>query len=886
MPTHTSQSLSFTHADTHASDSTDSESSAYSAYSANGENVKPAECSAPDALPEQPALPELLAPAGGPAALHAAITAGADAVYLGLEDFNARRGAENFTLSTLREACDYAHARGRKIYITLNTMILPREAGAAMELARQAWRKGADAFIVQDIGIATEISRTLPQARLHISTQMNIHDEAGIRAAAALGAARVTMARELSLPEIAHLAKYAREFDLELECFAHGALCVCYSGQCLMSSLIGGRSANRGLCAQACRLPYELRNRALRKSLPAPGEHLLSPMDLCTIDLLPELAATGVASLKIEGRLKSPEYVFAATSAYRAALDELAANEGTTEAANASGAYVTSTQPSRKDALEDVFSRGFTTAYLEGKRGNDIMSYQRPNNRGAYLGRITDVIDDAACFTPSRPLEPGDILEIWTGKGRSAHTVTESCLRARGEVQLKLDRANRDDRAVRSGDRIFRVRSAAAAFNDDAREPRIPVHATVVLKRDTPAYVSFSTERAGEHIVGEALGAPVETARTKALTASDVRAHIDRLGQTPFIIESFDLDLDDNVGMGFSQLHHLRTDALDAVWEQLLAPFANRKLERTERLDPLPPVHTGGCHVYAWATNPACARAAKKAGAEAIYVPALNYKRGEACIAGQLSETAEQAGYPKGCVIALPTVHHDSLSFDGDIYPNRESARELDISEYVKEGKPVFADSLSAAFRALEEGADVEFGPHIPLANKLARDTAARMGATRIWLSPELTCKQIAALADDTPVPLGLTVIGTQELMVTEHCALMSQGPCNEECASCPRRKSPHYLVDRKGFEFPVITDAFGRSHIYNSVQLDVAHALPELITAGISAIMVDTTLMNTEETSAAVARAVRARNIALRDGNTVARKQDTTTGHLFRGVQ
>ena len=207
----------------------------------------------------------------------------------GLEAFNARRGAENFTLEALREAAAYAHLRGVRVYVALNTAVLPHEAEDALECARQAYRAGADAFIVQDIGIAAELSRSLPEARLHVSTQMNTHNAAGIEAAARLGARRVTLARELSLAEIAHLAEVADGLGMEVETFAHGALCMCYSGQCFMSSLIGGRSANRGLCAQACRLPYTLHNKAQRKNLPSPGDHLLSPQDLCAIDLLPEL---------------------------------------------------------------------------------------------------------------------------------------------------------------------------------------------------------------------------------------------------------------------------------------------------------------------------------------------------------------------------------------------------------------------------------------------------------------------------------------------------------------------------------------------------------------------------------------------------------------------
>ena len=271
---------------------------------------------------------ELLAPAGDMACLHAAVRAGADAIYLGLQDFNARRNAGNFTLETLREACEFAHLRGVAIYVALNIEVMEGELPRAVALAQSAYEAGADAFIIQDIGLARALSRILPREALHASTQMNIHSAAGIEAAALLGMGRVTLARELSLDEIADLAAVAAEFGMQVEAFAHGALCICYSGQCLMSSMIGGRSANRGLCAQACRLPYELCSGDSDEPLPAPGEHLLSPRDLCTIDLLPALVDAGVASLKIEGRMKSPEYVQAVVSVYRDVLDRVLAARG------------------------------------------------------------------------------------------------------------------------------------------------------------------------------------------------------------------------------------------------------------------------------------------------------------------------------------------------------------------------------------------------------------------------------------------------------------------------------------------------------------------------------------------------------------------------------
>jgi putative protease len=269
-------------------------------------------------------LPELLAPAGDKEALLAALASGADAVYFGVERFNARRNAANFTLEGLSETCDLVHLAGARAYLTLNTIILPNELDEAVELARQAWYRGIDALIVQDLGLMSTLARVLPQLELHTSTQMNIHNSEGIRLLAGLGAKRITLARELALDELVALAAVAGELGVELEVFAHGALCICYSGQCLMSSMVGTRSANRGLCAQPCRLPYKLIDTSTGKTVNVEGDFPLSPADLNTIDLLDELVASGVASLKIEGRMKDSAYVATATATYRAALDAAA----------------------------------------------------------------------------------------------------------------------------------------------------------------------------------------------------------------------------------------------------------------------------------------------------------------------------------------------------------------------------------------------------------------------------------------------------------------------------------------------------------------------------------------------------------------------------------
>lgn len=306
---------------------------------------------------------ELLAPAGGPEALKAAVQSGADAVYLGAGSFSARAGAENFSKDELERAVRYCHVYGVKVHCALNTLIKEKELDAAAETAAEICRAGADAIIIQDLGLAAQLRRMLPDIELHASTQMTVTSLEGVRALEEAGFNRVVLARELSLSEIEKIARGAKA---EIEVFVHGAICMCYSGQCLMSSMLGGRSGNRGRCAQPCRLKYTLMEDGQERG----SAHILSPKDMALIEHLDELERAGVASLKIEGRLKSPEYVSAVTGIYRKYLDA------------PRGARVSKNDMAE---LRAAFSRsGFTDGYLTGKLGADMMSHDNPaNNSGS-----------------------------------------------------------------------------------------------------------------------------------------------------------------------------------------------------------------------------------------------------------------------------------------------------------------------------------------------------------------------------------------------------------------------------------------------------------------------------------------------------------------------
>ncbi len=795
-------------------------------------------------------VPELLAPAGGPEAFRAALANGADAIYLGVEVLNARRGAENFTVATLADACRSAHLVGVKIYLTVNVVVLPDELSQALSLVDDAWTAGVDAVIVQDLGLLRAVRMTLPHVRVHTSTQVNSHNTATIAALEQIGVSRVTLAREVSIEEI---AAFTRALKVEIEAFVHGALCVSYSGQCLMSSLIGGRSANRGQCAQPCRLPYELIDED-GQSVATPGAHLLSPKDLAGIAMLGRLVDAGVTAVKIEGRMKSAEYVALVTGVYRAALDRAAADPE---------AYVV--RDGEQAVLSEAFSRGFSEAYLIGERGNDMMSYARPNNRGVPVGRVVATESGRVTVSLDSPLDAEDTIEFWTSAGRFAQPAgmlgfdggTHATAPAGKRVELTVQEQ------VGMGDRVFRVRNAALTsaaertFANGSRPVALRVSVRVIEGDALAVEVVDSVGRRGA-----ARGPLVEPARTKSLSVDEVIEHVGRFGGTPYVAESWDVELATGVGLGFSALHRVRREALEDYERGVLAPWASR-----HRLSPRLPIgerrdrarRRVAPELVVAVESRTAAKAALEAGASVAHVPTYL----------MMQEDSEDPRW----VPLLPRILHD--------------AEFADSLEFAMSGARVVAGNLGVLSESARRGATVEAHWSLNAVNSLAVAQLVDLGASRVWLSPELTGQQIALIAGETTCELGTVVYGRQEVMVTEHCILMAEGPCDGRCRACVRRAERHTLRDRKGYEFPVVTDVMGRSRVYNSVPLDLMSALPELIDAGICAVRVDVATETAEQASEVV-RAVRRAIDAAVAGVPLpqpAREGRTTSGHYFRGL-
>lgn len=506
---------------------------------------------------------ELLAPAGSKEAFIAAVENGADAIYAGGSLFNARMNADNFDMKELAEAVKFAHKRKVKVYITINVLIKDEELCSALEYANKLYEIGVDAVIVQDIGFAKLLREHLPNLELHMSTQATVYDKYGVIQASELGFHRVVPARELSLEEIRVLC---RETDTEIEVFCHGAICVCYSGQCQMSRHIGGRSGNRGECAQPCRLPYKSadKNGKIRQSA------LLSPSDMSMVDNLDKLCEAGVRSLKIEGRMKSPEYVAIVTSIYRKYLDIYAER----------GSYEVSAED--RLALKQIFNRGFTSAYLSEAKPKNFMSGELSKHKGVKIGKVINpnAGRNLIKIRSEEDLKLGDGVEIRNEKSKTGNIVTY--LKDDGDGVVTIGDIKEP---VEKGSDVFRISSkeqmeaAAQSYrNKDWHSGKFLRRLKIKMRcsADKNGMINLSVSDESGKINVKNSGGPFECAQ---LNASDrVIKALKKTGTTPFDVCKIDLHGDFYLAVQISKLNKLRRDTL-ALFEMELC---KRRVEEAE----------------------------------------------------------------------------------------------------------------------------------------------------------------------------------------------------------------------------------------------------------------------------------------------------------------
>ncbi len=773
-----------------------------------------------------PAAPELLAPAGDLECARAAIENGADAVYFGLQTgFNARARATNLSAADLPDLMRLLHRHGLRGYATLNTLVFDDELPDFAEVVRQVAGAGVDAVLVQDVGAARLAREIAPGLSLHASTQMTLTSAETMRLAEQLGMERVVVARELSLEEIRAIR---RETPLPLEVFIHGALCVAYSGQCLTSESLGGRSANRGQCAQACRLPYELVCDGQDVDL---GEqrYLLSPQDLAAYALTPELLAAGVAAFKIEGRLKTPEYVANITRHYRRAIDAAVA-----------GRPVEFT-PREVEAMELSFSRGFSPGWLEGCDHKRLVPATSSAKRGVRLGTVVAVererivVELAAglaggikrgdglafnCGTTSDEAVGGRVYEVLqAGVSRTDAVVA-------GRVELAFARSGFDMAAIRPGQAVWKTDDPVLAadlrksFSGDSLRRRQPIDLEVLATVGEPLIVTAELGSGRRCVVVSA--EPAREAAKHPLDESVLREQLGRLGQTPFELRRLTASISGRPMLPFSLLGRLRQDLVAALEEsatsrEVPAFRPATLLERIPRETFPAEMCTAGDRLRILVRSLSQLEAVLDVGERSLAADFADIRDYREAVAACRRWEAE---------ILLAT-------------PRIQKPGEAGIFSLIAKQQPdgVLARNWAAVEFFRDRGLPVVGDYSLNVANRITARFFLEGGCERVTASYDLNREQLGELVAALPGDLLEVVIHQHMPMFhMEHCvfcAVLSPGTDKTNCGR-PCDEHAVLLRDRIGMEHPLTADVGCRNTLFNAVPQTAAEAVPALRTAGV----------------------------------------------------
>lgn len=793
---------------------------------------------------------ELLAPAGNFEALKAAVEAGADAVYLAGKNFGARAYAENFSRETLMEAVKFAHLRNVAVHLTANTLIADEEFSDFVKYIEFLCQANVDAILVQDLGAASLIRQVAPTMPLHASTQMTIHNLEGVLMLAELGFSRVVLSRELSLEEIEYISKNS---PIETEIFVHGALCVCYSGQCLMSSMIGGRSGNRGCCAQPCRLPYTLvdsdGNDVLKNSA---GEYLLSPKDLNTLNILPKILSTGVTSLKIEGRMKRPEYVATVVKIYREAIDRYKKDK----------IFTASTEENKK--LAQIFNRDFTTAYLEKNQGKNLISDKRPNNRGILAGRVVKIKKNEIAVKLIEKIDIGDQIEIWVKVGGRKNFTVKNL---RFDDEFCVIEVN-DTRGIKINDRVFKIFDAKLTaearkfFKGESPIRKIPVTVKVYAKINNPLILMMTDEDGNSIEVKTNFCA--ENAKNAPLTLEILKKQISRLGNTIFNLTDITAEIDSNLMMPISEINEVRRKAVESLEKQRLEKFSEKIFNPIlGRAKIFKPHQIKSTELIAQIDTLDKLKIAIENGADSVLYGGENFCNRQVGVEEILKALNITHAMGKNFYLATPRIVRqkeiDKLTsiltagnYDAIYVHNIGTLRLAKKSVNL----PIHSDFSFAVF------------------NSSTINFLKNLGVESVTLSPELTLEQIKNLTIKSSIPVECVVHGRTELMISAYCVLGSfLGKIDEEKCRHICKTAEFYLKDRKNILFPVKTDQFCRMHILNSKTLSMIEHRTDF--ENVAKIRADCRALSVEETKKII-------HTYKFGGNEI---ENFTRGHYFRSI-
>ena len=806
---------------------------------------------------------ELLAPAGTMENFMAALESGADAIYLGGKVFNARAHAANFGIDELREAVRLAHILDVSVYVTVNILIGDTELKDLEQYIKDLDSIGVDAIIVQDLAVAEIAKRVAPNIHLHGSTQMTAATLDAVRFYESLGFTRVVLARELSLKEIQHICKHCKA---EIEVFVHGALCVCYSGQCLMSSFIGGRSGNRGACAQPCRLPYELLDSKGESVLPKHEAYLLSPKDLNYSEHMNELVAAGVTSFKVEGRMKKVSYVRQVIGTYREILDKA------------------SIQENQRQALASGFNRGFSTAYLDDSVGRQMMTVVAPNHQGKPIGESYTKKGEVY-LSLTEPIEQGSLVKILQSNGSVTYytvddewtCVSDTLYKGRpaeglavGQLYLASTPKNTKSRGLQEFTRKYDMSVyLSVGSNGETNYTEL----TAIL--DSGLSVTVTNEYV------PAIANKVPTSLEK------VTEQLGRLGNTLFRLSYVDIP-DGPYMWPASVLNALRRDAVTALETALITHHVEswQALQVTGDVD----YDFKAQHELSYDTCPMISarvdeiegvKAAISGGAQKIVFGGDRLSRTPYALSiyDEVARLCAQSDVI--CTFATPRVVKDD---EVEAYKHTLEA----IVQAHPDSISIHVPQALLWLRELGYTGAIEADTGLNIFNTPTLHFWEQLHISCVNPSQELTLKQITEIAKHSHVPIETMVHGYTEMMISEYCAIASfVGTGSKVNCPMPCVTESYSLKDRKGEIFPLRTDPYCRMHIMNSHEMDMRAYVPMLLQKGISILRIDGRHMKPNYVQDIVSQYV-----AIANGTMDAppKKVDSqgesiTRGHYFRGI-
>ncbi|RED33825.1 U32 family peptidase [Paenibacillus sp. VMFN-D1] len=778
---------------------------------------------------------ELLAPAGDWDCMRAAVANGADAIFFGVEKFNARARANNFRMAELPEIMSFLHSYGVKGFLTFNILVFENELEDAKELIDACIDAGVDAVIVQDLGLVKLIREISPDFPIHGSTQMTITSPEAVEFTKPWGMERVVLGRENNLKQIQKIGEQAK---LPMEVFVHGALCVSYSGQCLTSEMWGGRSANRGECAQACRLPYDLIVDGEQKPM-GDVAYLLSPKDLAAIDLMPELIEAGVTSFKIEGRLKSPEYVANVVSKYRKAIDRYFDGDNT--------------PPSEEEMreLQQSFSRGFTHGFLEGTNNKKLVDGTFPKSRGVYVGRVEKILRDGVVCKIEAPLKRGDGIVFDAGdptkqeEGGRIYDLRRKGVKIDGEagegwiVDIVPGRSDVDLRKLHVGDRIWKTNDPALdkrlrqTFETEKPYRVFPVHVKAVGHAGGLLTTVWTDVQKGTTVQVDS-EMELEIAKKRPMDYALLEEQFGRLGGTVYQLEKLDVDLQGDVIVPMRELNNIRRRAVELLAGERPKPPVYVKRAATvygDAAHSASPVARGEAKLTALCRSLPQVEAALEAGVEMIYADFEFIKQFPAAV-----EAVHAAG--KRIALATPRIH----------MPN-ENGYHKNILRLKPDA--VLVRNTGALYFYLRHRMENPDADHpqligdfsLNIANHKAVDLFLEAGCDLVTPSYDLNIQQMVDLLERSKTSQMEIVIHQHLPMFhTEHCVYCTFLSEGTDFTNCGRPCESHRasLQDRIGMSHPVRVDEGCRNTVYNAIEQSGSEYLTNFMDLGVSTYRVE----------------------------------------------